>query len=100
MSKLLQPELAPPAAAEGTDRIADAGNFSCGYWRLTVSTTVHFCQLQTLKQMAYNKGRDALEMPKSSTVDTGVKRGVSRIDNQRAALSGLPFLWHSKPLLG
>ncbi len=41
--------------------------------------------------MAYNRGRDALKMPKSRTVDDGVERGVSRSDNLEGSAVRTPF---------
>ena len=41
--------------------------------------------------MAYNRGRDALKMPKSSTVDIVVERGMSRSDNLEGSTVRTPF---------
>ncbi len=41
--------------------------------------------------MAYNRARDALKMPKSSTVDDGVERGMSRSDNVEGSTVRTPF---------
>ena len=41
--------------------------------------------------MAYNRARDALKMPKRSTVDNGVVRGMSRNDNLEGSTVRTPF---------